>query len=61
MTAESVSAFLLKGEGLNKTAIGNYLGERCMLLVNGVEYWWLLVLVLVLILIVECWWLWCCC
>lgn len=28
LTCESVAGFLLKGEGLNKTAIGNYLGER---------------------------------
>ncbi|XP_022237745.1 cytohesin-1-like isoform X2 [Limulus polyphemus] len=27
-TAENVSQFLYKGEGLNKTAIGEYLGER---------------------------------
>lgn len=27
-TAESVAQFLYKGEGLNKTAIGDYLGER---------------------------------
>lgn len=26
--AESVAEFLYKEEGLNKTAIGNYLGER---------------------------------
>jgi len=26
--AESVAQFLHKGEGLNKTAIGDYLGER---------------------------------
>ena len=25
---ESVAQFLFKGEGLNKTAIGDYLGER---------------------------------
>ena len=28
MTPEGVAGFLLKGEGLNKTVIGNYLGER---------------------------------
>lgn len=27
-THEDVAAFLYKGEGLNKTAIGDYLGER---------------------------------
>ncbi|KAI1305204.1 Cytohesin-1 [Halotydeus destructor] len=27
-TAEEVAQFLMKGEGLNKTAIGNYLGEK---------------------------------
>lgn len=27
-TAESIAQFLYKGEGLNKTAIGDYLGER---------------------------------
>lgn len=27
-TPESIANFLLEGEGLNKTAIGNYLGER---------------------------------
>lgn len=27
--AESVAEFLYKEEGLNKTAIGNFLGERC--------------------------------
>lgn len=27
-TSEDVAAFLYKGEGLNKTAIGDYLGER---------------------------------
>jgi cytohesin len=27
-TAEDVSQFLHKGEGLSKTAIGDYLGER---------------------------------
>jgi len=27
-SAESVAEFLHKGEGLNKTAIGDYLGER---------------------------------
>ncbi|VEN49180.1 unnamed protein product, partial [Callosobruchus maculatus] len=27
-TAESVAQFLHKGEGLNKTAIGDYLGEK---------------------------------
>jgi len=27
-SAESVAQFLHKGEGLNKTAIGDYLGER---------------------------------
>ncbi len=32
-TSEDVAQFLYKGEGLNKTAIGDYLGERytCML------------------------------
>lgn len=28
LTAEDVAQFLFKGEGLNKTAIGDYLGER---------------------------------
>lgn len=28
LTPESVAQFLHKGEGLNKTAIGDYLGER---------------------------------
>ncbi len=27
-TSEDVAQFLYKGEGLNKTAIGDYLGER---------------------------------
>lgn len=27
-TAEDIAQFLYKGEGLNKTAIGDYLGER---------------------------------
>ena len=27
-TPEDVAAFLYKGEGLNKTAIGDYLGEK---------------------------------
>lgn len=27
-TSEDVAGFLYKGEGLNKTAIGDYLGER---------------------------------
>jgi cytohesin len=27
-SADSVAQFLYKGEGLNKTAIGDYLGER---------------------------------
>ncbi|CAI9555954.1 unnamed protein product, partial [Staurois parvus] len=27
-TCESIAQFLYKGEGLNKTAIGDYLGER---------------------------------
>lgn len=27
-TAQDIAQFLYKGEGLNKTAIGNYLGER---------------------------------
>ncbi|NXG00849.1 CYH2 protein, partial [Sakesphorus luctuosus] len=27
-TAEDIARFLCKGEGLNKTAIGDYLGER---------------------------------
>ena len=27
-TPEDVAQFLFKGEGLNKTAIGDYLGER---------------------------------
>ena len=27
-TPEDISQFLYKGEGLNKTAIGDYLGER---------------------------------
>lgn len=30
-TPEDIAQFLYKGEGLNKTAIGDYLGERCML------------------------------
>lgn len=28
-TPEDIAQFLYKGEGLNKTAIGDYLGERC--------------------------------
>ena len=28
-TSEDIAQFLYKGEGLNKTAIGDYLGERC--------------------------------
>lgn len=28
-TCEDIAQFLYKGEGLNKTAIGDYLGERC--------------------------------
>uniref|UniRef100_A0AAX7VEG5 Cytohesin-2 n=1 Tax=Astatotilapia calliptera TaxID=8154 RepID=A0AAX7VEG5_ASTCA len=31
-TPEDIAQFLYKGEGLNKTAIGDYLGERCMAL-----------------------------
>lgn len=27
-TCEDIAQFLYKGEGLNKTAIGDYLGER---------------------------------
>lgn len=27
-TSESVAQFLFSGDGLNKTAIGNYLGEK---------------------------------
>jgi len=27
-TSEDIAQFLYKGEGLNKTAIGDYLGER---------------------------------
>ena len=30
--AESVAQFLHKGEGLNKTAIGDYLGERYLVI-----------------------------
>lgn len=30
-TPEDIAQFLYKGEGLNKTAIGDYLGERCTL------------------------------
>lgn len=30
-TPEDIAQFLYKGEGLNKTAIGDYLGERCPL------------------------------
>lgn len=29
-TPEDIAQFLYKGEGLNKTAIGDYLGERCV-------------------------------
>lgn len=29
-TSEDIARFLYKGEGLNKTAIGDYLGERCV-------------------------------
>ena len=29
-TPEDIAQFLYKGEGLNKTAIGDYLGERCL-------------------------------
>lgn len=31
-TPEDIAQFLYKGEGLNKTAIGDYLGERCVML-----------------------------
>lgn len=31
-TSEDIAQFLYKGEGLNKTAIGDYLGERCLAL-----------------------------
>lgn len=31
-TSEDIAQFLYKGEGLNKTAIGDYLGERCTIL-----------------------------
>ena len=31
-TSEDIAQFLYKGEGLNKTAIGDYLGERCKML-----------------------------
>uniref|UniRef100_A0A3P9AC46 Cytohesin 1b n=1 Tax=Esox lucius TaxID=8010 RepID=A0A3P9AC46_ESOLU len=30
-TSDDIAQFLYKGEGLNKTAIGDYLGERCTL------------------------------
>lgn len=33
-TAEAVAEFLYKEEGLNKTAIGNFLGERYTMLLN---------------------------
>lgn len=37
-TSEDIARFLYKGEGLNKTAIGDYLGERCVwLLVQIVQ------------------------
>lgn len=29
-TSDDIAQFLYKGEGLNKTAIGDYLGERCV-------------------------------
>lgn len=29
-TSDDIAQFLCKGEGLNKTAIGDYLGERCV-------------------------------
>lgn len=29
-TSDDIGKFLYKGEGLNKTAIGDYLGERCV-------------------------------
>lgn len=32
-TSEDIARFLYKGEGLNKTAIGDYLGERCVCVV----------------------------
>lgn len=31
-TSDDIAQFLYKGEGLNKTAIGDYLGERCVCL-----------------------------
>ncbi|NXV24829.1 CYH2 protein, partial [Cepphus grylle] len=34
-TAEDIARFLYKGEGLNKTAIGDYLGERSWGVVLG--------------------------
>uniref|UniRef100_A0A3B3V434 SEC7 domain-containing protein n=1 Tax=Poecilia latipinna TaxID=48699 RepID=A0A3B3V434_9TELE len=34
-TSEDIAQFLYKGEGLNKTAIGDYLGERCK--INGLN------------------------
>lgn len=37
-TCEDIAQFLYKGEGLNKTAIGDYLGERCA----GLGCWGLL-------------------
>lgn len=33
-TSEDIAQFLYKGEGLNKTAIGDYLGERCAYLIH---------------------------
>lgn len=37
-TSEDIARFLYKGEGLNKTAIGDYLGERCVWLLVHIRW-----------------------
>lgn len=34
-TSDDIAQFLYKGEGLNKTAIGDYLGERWVMPINA--------------------------
>jgi cytohesin len=36
-TPEDVARFLFAGEGLNKTAIGDYLGEKYVLYISAVS------------------------
>lgn len=40
-TPEDIAQFLYKGEGLNKTAIGDYLGERYLFSKSVLLFVWL--------------------